>query len=608
VNDRQDPYGQQAPGNAEFYGYDEYGRPVYRPAPAPPQAPPDGYGYGAGPQQTGQQPTYGEYDYGTGAQAPVQGDYGGGYDGYDYGTGEQRPVPPGYPDAGHTATHEGHQGYDHGTGEQPPVYPGYGPDTGEQARVPSAAPAAPPAPAPPDAANVPGQRRPPEAGGNYDTDEFSFVEESDQDSQDVIDWLKFTESRTERREEAKRRGRSRRRLLVVTLVLALLGGAGYLWATDRMPFLPGTETGTEGGSAAEVRDVIAVHLRETNGDTTSTALLVANETTERGTTLLLPNELAVTPDGTATTLGQAVTESSAGEVRDALGGLLGADIKGTWRLDTPYLDFLVELVGGITVDTNVEVPAGAGAGGDGEGEGDGQGDGDGGGDGEGGDEGGGEPLVPQGNGVTMDGEAAIGYATYRAEGEPESAQLERFGQVMAGVLENLSSNERTVTETLQALNQIPDPSLSQEELGASLAQLAGYAQSDAYETTLLPVEDGGLISDDTAGGLVRDVLGGTVADQEAGGVARIGIRDASGVEGTAEDARIALINGGFTVVDARAVEEIRSTSQVTYGDAEYRETAVEVARTLGLPEDAVTEGESAGSSNVTIVLGEDFVE
>ncbi len=600
MNDRQDPYGQQAQGNTEFYGYDEYGRPVYRPAPGHQQAPPDGYAYGANPG-TGQQPPYGEYDHGTGEQAPV-------YDGYDYGTGEQPPVAQGYPGpAGHPTAPEGYQGYDYGTGEQPPVYQGYGQDTGEQARVPPAAPAPPAAPPgppsgqQPGAANVPGQRRPPGSDDAYETGEFAFVDEDDQDSTDVIDWLKFTESRTERREEAKRRGRNRRRLLVVTLVLALLGGAGYLWATDRVPLLPGTEAGEEGGSAAEVRDVIAVHLRETNGDTTSTALLVANETAERGTTLLLPNELAITPDGTATTLGQAVTESSAGEVRDALGGLMGADIKGTWRLDTPYLDFLVELVGGISLDTDVEVPAGAGAGGEGDGEqaedgGDGSGEGD------------GEPLVPQGNDVQMDGQEATAYAIYRAEGEPESAQLERFGQVMAAVLGNLSSNEKTATDTIHALRQIPDPSLPEEELGASLAQLAGYAQSDAYDTTLLPVEDGGVISDETAGGLVKDVLGGTVADQEAGGVARIGIRDASGVEGTAEDARISLINGGFTVVDARAVDEVQTTSQVTYGDAAHRETAVEVARTLGLPEDAVTEGEGAGNSDVTIVLGEDFVE
>ena len=40
--------------------------------------------------------------------------------------------------------------------------------------------------------------------------------------------------------------------------------------------------------------------------------------------------------------------------RESLGTLLGADIKGTWRLDTPYLENLVELVGSIDLDTDAD--------------------------------------------------------------------------------------------------------------------------------------------------------------------------------------------------------------------------------------------------------------
>ncbi|NDZ75367.1 LytR family transcriptional regulator, partial [Streptomyces sp. SID10362] len=47
-------------------------------------------------------------------------------------------------------------------------------------------------------AAVPGQR---EQAPDYRTEQFSFIEEPDEDSEDVIDWLKFTESRSERREE-----------------------------------------------------------------------------------------------------------------------------------------------------------------------------------------------------------------------------------------------------------------------------------------------------------------------------------------------------------------------------------------------------------------------
>ncbi|TDC72838.1 LCP family protein, partial [Streptomyces hainanensis] len=430
---------------------------------------------------------------------------------------------------------------------------------------------------------VPGPRTPGEGpadgrDGDYQTEQFAFVEDENTDSEDVIDWLKFSESRTERREEAKRRGRSRRRLLVVALVLALLGGVGFLYATDRLPFLSDADPATETATGAQVRDVVVVHLRPLDSDQTSTVLLVGNETTEAGTTLLLPNELTVTPDGGTTTLGQAVAGEGAASVREAVGGLLGADIQGTWRLDTPYLETLVELVGGITLTTDAEVP-----GEDGE-----------------------DPLVPRGEDVTLAGRAAVAYATLRGEDEPGSAQLARFGQVLQAVLEELPADEAGATRVVEGLNQIVDPSLREDQLGNLLARLAGYAQADAYQTTQLPVETDGTISDETADGVVADVLGGTVSNADPNATPRIGVRDASGVQGTAEAARIALVNGGFTVIDSRSAAETEPASQVTYTDAEDQQTALEAARTLGLPEDVVTQGEGGGNADVTIVLGEDY--
>ncbi|MDT0270662.1 LytR C-terminal domain-containing protein [Streptomyces sp. DSM 44915] len=624
MNDRQQPYGQN-------HGYDAYGRPLHQPT----QDPADehtGAGYSdptgpAAPPAGGYQDGYGGYGY----QQGYAGDQGGypGWDGYGGDTGQQTPVPsaPGYDGA--YAAQAGYAGYyaptvDHDTGQQPPVPDPYGYDTGQQAPVADTfgydtgqqrpvadgygyqpgqpAPVAgafgsdtgqqapvvdafnpdtgqqPPVPPAEERAapTVPGPRRP-APDEQYETEQFAFVEEQDEESEDVIDWLKFSESRTERREEAKRRGRSRRRLLVITLVLALLGGVGFLWSTDRLPFLGGEDAAP--GPGAEARDVIVVHLWPLDSEETATALLVANETAGAGTTLLLPNELAVSPDGGTTTLGQAVMEESAGSVREALSSLLGADIKGTWRLNVPSLVSLVDLVSGITVTTDVEVP---------------------------GAEEEAEPLVPAGEDVQLRGEAAAAYATYRAPDEPQSAQLARFGQVLQAVLDTLSTNQSTVDTTVEALRQIHDPSLSQQELSASLATLAGYAQSDAYQTTPLPVDEDGTVSDETADGLVNDVLGGSISNAEPGGTVRLGIRDATGTDAMGEMARISLVNGGMTVVDSRSAGETAETTSILYEVPEHREAAVEAARTLGLTEDVVTEGDGPGTADVTIVLGADY--
>ncbi|WP_146057221.1 LCP family protein, partial [Streptomyces sp. SM14] len=423
-------------------------------------------------------------------------------------------------------------------------------------------------------AGVPAPR---EGDDDYQTEQFAFVEEQNENSEEVIDWLKFTESRTERREDAKRRGRGRRNLLVVALVLAVLGGAGYLWAGDRLPFLSGGADEEEGEVVAESRDVIILHLRETSGDTTSTVLLVANETTGEATTLLLPNSLVVSPDGGTTTLGQAVQDEGAASVRDAVGTLLGAEIKGTWRLDTPYLENLVDLVGGVPVDSATPVPVD--------------------------DE---EPVVEAGE-QTLDGRRAITYSVYRADDEPQSAQLDRFAQVMAGVLGKMPTSEESSRQVVENLAQIADPSLSEGELGASLAQLAVMAQDGSHTSIVLPVEEDGTVSDETADSVVMAVLGGAVSNADMSGNPRIAVRDASGSESAGESVGIALVNGGWTVVDSKKADAV-AASEVRYGAEPFRETALEVARTLGIPEDQVTEADTPGNADVAVFIGEDYAD
>jgi anionic cell wall polymer biosynthesis LytR-Cps2A-Psr (LCP) family protein len=418
--------------------------------------------------------------------------------------------------------------------------------------------------------------------GDYSTEQFAFVDEPDEESEDVIDWLKFTESRSERREEAKRRGRNRMVALVVALALALVGGVGYLWYAGLLPGLS-REDGKQGGATAtgpQQRDVIVLHLHNTKDQATSTALLVDNATTKQGTTVLLPNALAVTnDDGTATTLGKSVEDDGSSGTREAVGSLLGTRITGTWRLDTPYLENLVELVGGIEVTTDAEVPAAK------EGE---------------------PPLVRKGEGQTLDGRAAVAYATHRGDGESEAEQLQRFGQVVHGVLRKMSDDPKSATATIQSLAQILDPSLPDKDLGASLAKLAEHAKKGAYKTAMLPVEGDGRLTEEAGRSVVQDILGGSVTAPEQGAVVRVGVRNASGDPDATEAARIVLVNGGYAVVDGGRADGTEGTSEIVYGDAARKPEADEVAKTLGLPAKAVRQGKSPANADVTVVLGKDY--
>ncbi|MET7488835.1 LCP family protein [Streptomyces sp. NPDC005538] len=552
MNDRYDAgYGGD---QYELVGYDEYNQPVYRQVPAqqaqqpPQQQPYDPYGQ--------QQQGYGYDPYATGTQQRTP----------DYDTGTQQPAAPYDPYGTGTTTAYDPYGQTATSGQQPRV-------AEQTAYIPQQA-------GPAEDTEAPDARE-----RDYHTGQFAFVEEPTDDSEDVIDWLNFTENRTERREEAKRRARGRLVGLVVVMALVVAGGAGYLWYAGKLPGVSSSasKTGTTTAAGAQNRDVIVVHLHNTSAGGTSTALLVDNTTTKQGTTVLVPNSLALTDDdGNTTTLAKSVDDDGSSGTRDELDTVLGTNIEGTWRLDTPYLQNLVDLVGNINVDTNAEVPDPAAT------------------------KKGAAPLVHKGKDQTLSGKMAVAYATYRASGEAQNAQLERFGQVMQGVLRQLTSDPTAATTTVQTLAQILDPSLTDKDLGTFLAKLADLAKGGDYKTALLPVQNDGTMTAQASASVVKDVLGGSAKSPDEGSAVRVAVQNATGVKDDTEKARVVLLNGGFTFLEAGTTSGTSATSKITYSDAADKENATEVAKTLGLPTSTVTKGTVSANADVSVVLGEDY--
>ncbi|MEU6454182.1 LytR C-terminal domain-containing protein [Streptomyces sp. NPDC047065] len=557
----------------ELVGYDEYGRPVYRQA----QAAPGGQQQYDPYQQQGQQ--YGQQGYGYDQYTPADGGQAAQrpYDPYDpYGSGT------GY-DTGQQPATPGQGSYGHPPAAQQPYDPyGHAATSGPQPRVAE------------QTAHIPQQAGPREESQpsapaaddrDYRTEQFAFVEEPADDSEDVIDWMKFTENRTERREEARRRARTRVVALAVVLALVAVGGVGYLWYAGKLPGVGSSDdkTGSATAAGAQKRDVIAVHLHDTKGGSTSTALLVDNTTTKKGTAVLVPNGLALTgDDGSTTTLAKSVDDEGPDATRTALDSSLGTDIEGTWRLDTPYLQILVDLVGNIEVDTDADVA-----------------------DPEAKDKGA-APLVRKGQGQTLSGKMAVAYATHRGPGEQADAQLQRFGQVMQGVLRKLSSDPQAATTTIQTLGLILDPPLTEKDLGSFLAGLSDLAKGGDFRTELLPVEEGGSLSAEASDSVVKDILGGTAKSPDKDAAVSVSVRNATGVEDRTGKARVVLLNGGFTFLSGGTASGTEAKSEVVYAEAADKENAVQVAKTLGLPTGAVAQGKTSANARVSVVLGQDY--
>ncbi|GAA2826642.1 LytR C-terminal domain-containing protein [Kitasatospora sp. CM 4170] len=577
---QQGGYDQQS-----YEQYDQYGQPVqsgqqgqhgYQQQ--------GGYGYQEQPyQQQGyqsyDQQSYEQYDqYGQPVQSGQQGQHGyqqqGGY-GY-----QEQPYQQGYDP-------HGQQAQQYATAPQPvitepepepapepttPVPPR--PRTPRPAAAAAAAAAAPTRPEQPSE-QVGGSRagKAKEPKASYATGQFTFVDEEAEETEDVIDWLKFAESRSEVRAERRRKLRNRLIGVGVVAALAAAGTGGYLWFTgDKQT----------AATAAGPRQVNVVHLRDLQGKVSS-ALLVNDSAGRKGTVLLLPDTLRLPGPGDppVTTVGQAMDAVGPSSTRDGLATVLGAPVAGTWRLDTPYLELLVAQLGGVRVDTNAETHEG------------GKPDG--------------KLLSAAGKNTLLGGKAAVAYATLQGQGENRDAQLARFGQVMDAVLRTMPTEFKDAKDDVHRMNAVLDPSLPEDALAGVLAQLAQQGKDGHLGTTALTVKPDGTLDEATAGKQVKDVLGGTVKSANATDApARVSIQDATGNDQAAAAAQVQVVNAGLTFIPGGAKGAPQAVSEIRYTDDARQAAAKSLATSLNLPETAVKKVADAQNADLVVVLGKDY--
>lgn len=395
-----------------------------------------------------------------------------------------------------------------------------------------------------------------------------------------------------RSEERRRRKQARRNriwaVLAVFTALALVAGGAWWW-TQR-----DAGGGADGTPAARTERTVAMVLAEPQEPVLDGVLLVADAEVETGSGLLVQNRLFV--DGVASEpvpFGETTIIGPLGTPGDALAVTLDALVDGTWQLTPDGLAALVDAVGPITVDVDVEVtgrsPSGQTV-----------------------------VVLPAGNGQEVGGADAVAFATYRAPGEPEESRLARFSQVLSGVLAALPADPADTALAIDALQAQSRSTMRTADLAEVLVALGSVVRAGEVRLQALPVvpiETGGPVAsfalDETAWESIRATqLAGSLPPEQAGGDVRVLVENGVGTPGIEQDAARMLRKEGFIFVNggnANRFDYEKSVVLIPDATAEHREQGVAVARALGLPTNSVrlaTTGQQV--AEVIVIIGADF--
>ncbi|MEY9871382.1 hypothetical protein ABH931_000847 [Streptacidiphilus sp. MAP12-33] len=520
-------------------------------------------------QEPAQDPYYGqqqgyEQQHGYGQQA--QG-YEQPYEQQQYGGGYQQQSA--YPQAPQQSFSTAYQAQPQPAPPQAPQQPAEPAQPTASARVPRQE-----APRPKPAAAGAGAGAAAGAAGKagYSEEEFEFVDDAEE-STDVIDWVKFSETRGERRDERRRKLRSRGIALAIALVLAGGGTVGYLVATGRIG----------SGSSASVpaatkREVIAIHLHDLNKNIYS-ALLISEPSPAKGVTLLLPGALGVPQDSSSglLALNTAVDSVGTAGTRTGINNLLGTDVSATWNIQTPFLQNLVDMLGGLSFTSDVPITLN------------------------------GKQVIAPGQNTKVNGAAAMAFAIYKAKGESDQAQLNRFGVMLQALIAAMPTDATQAASRITQMGAVPDPSLSDAQLGALLAKLSGDARGGQYSTETLPVLGNGTLGSG-AGAMVSGLLAGKVSNEGGQTAARIQLIDATGGKPPKAviDASAAMTNSGYILLPGVSKVATRTTTVIEYGDDTRLKDAQALAKDLGLPATVVKKVTSQLSVDLVVTLGRDY--
>ena len=196
----------------------------------------------------------------------------------------------------------------------------------------------------------------------------------------------------------------------------------------------------------------------------SNALVGVTKSTGDSAALLIPAGLLVDDASSGNMpFGETLTLPAKTASRDALTDLLGVRVNSSWVSDQAGLAALVDKVGGVQATVDVDVLAK-----NAKGE---------------------EAVVVRAGSQRLTGSQAAAYASYLADGEPETVRLARFNDVFDGVLRALPASEAAIAATITGLSTGSSIVADSGAARRLLVVLRTAAAKEQLHYDVLPVND-----------------------------------------------------------------------------------------------------------------------
>jgi hypothetical protein len=386
---------------------------------------------------------------------------------------------------------------------------------------------------------------------------------------------------------AARRRALHRRLLAGGLALALVAGAAVTWwlvaGRDERP-APTVRT------VDAAQRTLLVQLADADGQAAATALLGLRGT-RTGAVLFVPSRLVVDVAGAgAQPFGETLTLPDPAAPGKALTDLTGVRVDGDWVLEPVGLAGLVDAVGGVQAEVDVDVTTE--------------------------DAQGRRTLVVRAGQQRLGGAAAAAYAGFAAPEEPELARLARFNDVLDGVLRGLPPSAGAVERTLAGLGERSRSTLPVDRLAARLVDARAAVRAGGVLSDVLPVREIDSGGDQQAYGIDAGRADALIRSRFAGalttpsGAVRVLVENGVGRPGLVDAARSRLVAAGLRFVNGGNAAEFDSAPTVILipdATARSQQQGDRVAGALGLPKSSVqVSGRGQTVAEVIVILGADF--